>query len=108
MKQKQHRLAVQEAERLVARYQAGDTQAELAAAFRVHRQTVTSLLVRAGIPIRTRELPPEVVSEAAELYQAGWSLLQVGQKLGVDAKTVSRSFRARGLPVRPRNGWDQR
>jgi hypothetical protein len=71
----------------------------------VYRTTVTGLPVRAGVDLRQRGLMEHEIAEAATLYGAGWSLLQVGQRFGVDARTVADTFRRHGLPVRARKGW---
>jgi len=42
---------------------------------------------------------------AADLYAAGHSLAEVGQRFGVDTSTVANRFRRAGLPIRARRGW---
>ncbi|MDQ5827449.1 MAG: hypothetical protein M3441_25125 [Chloroflexota bacterium] len=106
-KQVQRRLSEADTSRLAAQYRAGQTQRVLAKRFGVHRTTVTSLLVRAGVNLRQRGLTEDEIAEAAALYEAGWSLLRVGERFGVDARTVSDTFRRHGLPVRARKGWPE-
>lgn len=70
---------------LIASYQAGATVYEVAAQFGIARQTVSGILKRHGVPLRRQGLTPEQIDQAARLYQGGWSLARVGDRLGVDA-----------------------
>jgi hypothetical protein len=54
---------------------------------------------------RQQCLSPDVLSDAAALYEQGWSLDRIGHKFGCDAETMVRTFQRRGIPMRPRNGW---
>lgn len=109
-KQVQHRLKADEVAELVRRYQAGETAELLAAAFQIHRTTVTSHLQRHGIQRRgggRRVLAPDDVQAAAELYEAGQSLATIAQQFDVHHTTVAKELRQAGVEIRPRRGLDQ-
>ena len=54
---------------------------------------------------RKRVLTAEQAAEAVVLYQSGHSLMTVGMRLGVDAKTISRELARAGVQLRARPGW---
>ncbi|MFV9455895.1 helix-turn-helix domain-containing protein [Rhodococcus sp. NM-2] len=62
-RQIQRRLNTDEVTRLVERYQTGALIKELASEFGVNRQTVSKLLVRAGVPLRQRGLNASQVAD---------------------------------------------
>jgi DNA-directed RNA polymerase specialized sigma24 family protein len=84
------RLRPDETERLVAGYVAGATVYELAAEFSVDRKTVSRILHRERVPMRMTGLSVEQIEEAQKLYGDGWSLVQIGERMRVDARTVHR------------------
>lgn len=90
--------------RLVADYLAGQTTYELAAAYNVHRHTVTRHLRKAGIRLRLDGLTAEQVDEAVQLYTQGWSLARVASRLGVTADTVRARLLERGIRTRDSHG----
>ena len=73
---------------LVDGYLAGATVYELAARFGIHRVTVSTHLHRQGITLRRQGLDTEGIAHAVHLYQEGWSVARVGERLGVDGSTV--------------------
>lgn len=101
----QRRLRPHEVAELVAAYVAGATTRELADRFGIHRDTVSTHLDRAGVPIRTRcGLSPGDVDEAARLYQEGWSGARLAKKFGVSDHTIRATLRNVGVRIRPRRG----
>ncbi|MBL8777322.1 MAG: helix-turn-helix domain-containing protein [Acidimicrobiales bacterium] len=107
-KQVQRRLTTDEVAELVRRYQAGETADLLAAAFQIHRTTVTSHLERNGIQRRgggRRVLAADDVQVAAELYEGGQSLASIGRQFDVHHTTVANELRQAGVEIRPRRGW---
>ncbi|MGH3517628.1 MAG: helix-turn-helix domain-containing protein [Haloechinothrix sp.] len=72
---------------------------ELGARFGIDRRTVSTILLRHGLPMRRRGLSPDQVDTAIHLYNRGWSLARVGQHLGVDHTTVLSKLRERGIPT---------
>lgn len=61
-------------------------------------------LASRGIDTRLPALQPDEVLAAADLYQTGWSLVRIAQKLGTSENTVWRKLRAAGVQMRPRKG----
>jgi hypothetical protein len=50
--------------------------------------------------MRRRGLSPGEVDDAIHLYNLGWPLARVGQRLGADHTTVLTKLRERGVPTR--------
>jgi lambda repressor-like predicted transcriptional regulator len=86
-RQVQRRLSEADAYKLVAAYRQGAGVKELAKHFGIHRDTVSEVLKRAGVVRRTVGLSTPDITTAAELYRAGWSLVRLGEKFGVDGTT---------------------
>jgi hypothetical protein len=51
-----------------------------------------------------RKLTGRQVAGAAELYERGASLGELGEHFGVDPQTINRELQAAGVRVRPRRG----
>lgn len=103
----QRRLSPAEIGDLIQAYRAGSSINELAIRYRIHRTTVAGHLDRNHIP-RHREQSAwddGTLSEAAELYATGRSLVDVADRYGIDAQTVANRFRRAGVSIRPRRGW---
>jgi DNA invertase Pin-like site-specific DNA recombinase len=49
-------------------------------------------------------MSPEQIDEAVRLYQDGWSLARIGERMGVNDMTVWRRLQERGVRMRPRQG----
>lgn len=80
---------------------------ELGERFGIARQTVCRYLHRHHVPMRMRGLSPEQVDEAVRLYQAGWSLARIGNRMGVDDMTVLHRLRERGVQTRNPQGRER-
>jgi hypothetical protein len=78
--------------------------ADLAKDHCLQRKSVSALLRRAGVPIRARRLPSEaVIKEAIRLYEQGWSLARIGDRLEFDHQTIRRHLMLRGVVMRSPN-----
>jgi transposase len=99
-RQAQKRCCKTETAELVAAYRTGAKQSELAERFGIRRGTVRDILVREGVAIRPRNLSTEVLAEAVLLYESGWSVAKIGDKLGRDGTTVWRGLQAMGVSLR--------
>lgn len=106
-KQIHRRLKPAEIERLMAWYQAGSTIYQLAEQFHIHRDTVSKILERAGIPRRNRPLTASQIEQAAALYETGLSLESIGTELGCAGSTVWHAFQKAGIPMRDQHGRNQ-
>jgi hypothetical protein len=85
---------------MVVGYQDGLTVYELAQRFRIHRNILSELLERRGVPRRYRSLSPAEIQKAIKQYSSGDSLATVGRSLGCDANTVRLALIAAGIPRR--------
>ena len=52
--------------------------------------TVTALLRRHGVELRTADLSSDLAGDAARLYRGGGSLARLGEKVAFDEMTVRR------------------
>jgi DNA-binding CsgD family transcriptional regulator len=104
-RQAQVRLSADEIAELVAAYEAGATQQELATQFQIHRGTVAAHLDRAGITNRRGAMTPEQVTDAIDLYTQGWSLASIGNHFGLYPTSIYYWLKKEGLLLRPRAGW---
>jgi hypothetical protein len=104
LRQVQHRLRSDEVEELLTRYRTGGKLGELATVFGVHRDTVSEILDRQGVPRRQRGIPLELVEEAIAAYRSGSSLATIGAEMSVDPGTVALTLRKAGVPLRRRRG----
>lgn len=98
------RLTASQLQELVNRYRRGETTYELAQHFGVHRHTVSAHLHRSGATMRRQGIDASGSLEAARLYSSGWSLARIGERLGVDPKTVSARLKDVGVPIRDSHG----
>ena len=64
-------------------------------------------LHRQGITVRRQGLDPEGIAHAVRLYQEGWSVARVGERLGVDGGTVWTALRTQGITMRDTHGREQ-
>lgn len=106
----QRRLSPADVHELIAAYQAGATISQLAADLGVHRTTVAVHLDRHQVPRHHEQTAwdDSTLDEAAELYAAGLSLIDVADRFGIDPQTVANRFRRAGVAVRQRRGWSSR
>ncbi|MEC3979660.1 helix-turn-helix domain-containing protein [Amycolatopsis sp. H20-H5] len=89
---------------LIAGYQAGATVYELGDRFGIDRRTVSEILHRNEVLMRRRGLSTEQVDEAARLYEGGWSLVRIGERMAVDPTTVLNRLRECGVRTRDVHG----
>jgi hypothetical protein len=96
--QKQTRLTDSQRSELVRRYSEGESANALAAEFDIDRRTATRIIRLSGSAVRYRVAVD--LETARELYEAGQSLMKVGEALGVSAWTLLNVFRRAGVPTR--------
>ena len=94
-------------ERLIAYYRAGTTVYTLGSQFGIDRRTVGAILKRHGVQTRWQRLSPARIDEAVELYESGWSLARIAERVGVTPTTVHRRLRDRGVRMRDTRGRTQ-
>jgi DNA invertase Pin-like site-specific DNA recombinase len=76
--------------RLIEGYTDGRTVYELGREFGIHRTTVSVILKRNGVALRTRGLDESLRPQIARLREEGWSYCRLGPHFGVDPATVKR------------------
>ncbi|MDT0307556.1 hypothetical protein RM780_11350 [Streptomyces sp. DSM 44917] len=91
-------------QKLIAGYRGGATVYELGREFGVSRQTVSTILHRHGIEMRMGRLAAEAIDEAVRLYESGWSLARIGDRLGASVGTVRNRLLERGVTMRDSHG----
>jgi DNA-directed RNA polymerase specialized sigma24 family protein len=106
-KQVQRRLKTTEIVELVAHYQAGTKVKDLAARYRINRNTVIGHINRAGVRRHYPALVSEEIMEAAQLYRSGWSLAAIGGHFGVNASTVRTALLRVGVAMRDCQGQER-
>ena len=100
-------LESQQVQELISGYQAGATVYQLGEQFGVDRRTVSAILHRHGVPMRSRGLSPDQIDEAAQFYREGWPLARIGKRMGVDPTTVLARLRERGVRMRDTQGRER-
>jgi hypothetical protein len=104
-KQFQNRLSSAESQALVTAYLAGGSVYGLADQFHVHRNTVSRILEKEGVPRRYRLLQGDTLKSAITSYQRGQSLAMIGQEQGISLDTVRAALTNAGVRLRPRPVW---
>jgi lambda repressor-like predicted transcriptional regulator len=67
----------------------------------MHRQTVSAHLHREGIALCSRvRMTPRLLTRATELYEAGWSTVQIGKELGLGTSTVGKALKRAEVRMR--------
>lgn len=87
-------------------YEAGMSTTELGAKYGRHPNTINHLLHRNGVQMRparsAMRVPDERVQAMREMYEAGASLREVGDKYGCSDNAVRMLFERRGIKRRPK------
>jgi hypothetical protein len=89
-------------------YRAGGTVYQLGEQFGIDRRTVGAILKRNGVVTRGGGLSPTQIDEAVELYESGWSLARIAERVGVTPTTVHRRLRDPGVRMRAPCGREVR
>lgn len=100
----QRRLTAEQVTQLVGEYQAGRRVKDLAASWRVHRDTISRLLRDAGVEPRFEGITAVQVSEAVQLYEDGWSIRRLAAQYDRSYELVRRALLRAGVELRPPNG----
>ncbi len=93
-------LSAEQSEEMAADYQAGVLVKELAAKYKISRETVSKHLRRRGIALRPVGLDEQQIKEAVRLYEQGDSLATIGERMGVTAHTVRSRLVEVGVRMR--------
>ena len=86
-------------------YTQGHSLIEIATAYGVQHNTVSTRLKAIGVEVLRRgrhaSLGSERMSEAVELYGQGWTAGQMAERFGYGAKAVKKMLRRNGVRLRP-------
>ncbi|MDO8645372.1 MAG: helix-turn-helix domain-containing protein [Candidatus Planktophila sp.] len=104
IRQRQRRLSEAQALLMADKYQAGATVYQLAQEFGISRQTVSGRLKKVGAKMRGRSPDNELIDSMVGLYESGYSLAAVGNRVGTSPRTVHRYNRLRGVQMRDSHG----
>jgi len=109
--QPQRRLSEAELAEMIGVYRSGKTAFEAAKLFGIHRQTVTRLLVKHGIPLHPRAtIDAKLLAELTWHYERGKSTVELGRKYNLAASSVGKALKKSGVQLRPPkfNRWAAR
>lgn len=102
----EHKVPVATQREMVALYATGKSLRAVAAELHWSKTTVKNVLISNGVSLRLRgggpprKLTDEEIYAAAELYQAGLSLNEVGRRMGLYDTAVMRRLKHAGIPTR--------
>ncbi len=68
------------------------------------REAMWSLLKEEGVTMRYRSWLPHQIAKVVDLYEAGNSIYDVADKLGIPKATVGRTLKRAGVQMRLRGG----
>jgi len=57
--------------------------------------------------MRRRGLAPHQIDEAVRLYEGGWSLARIGERMGINPTTVLTKLQGRGVRMRDTQGRER-
>jgi lambda repressor-like predicted transcriptional regulator len=103
-RQIRRRLNADQIKDLCAEYNAGTSARELGIKYGISKTSAQRLLHDNGITMRFQGLSEEEVARAAELYESGQSLVQVGKNRGLEPTSVHDALRRAGVQMRDVHG----
>jgi DNA-directed RNA polymerase specialized sigma subunit len=104
IRQRQRRLNEAKALLMANKFQDGATVYQLAQEFGISRHTVSERLKKAGVTMRQQSPGSELIDSMVEIYEAGLTLAEVGERVGTSPGTVHRYIRIHGLQTRDSHG----
>jgi hypothetical protein len=95
----------EEIDQIIAKYQSGVSTNQLMTEHHLAKRTISALLKANGVQLRRQGLTDKQAMEAADLYQAGYSLARIAHHFDdISPTTVLRVLRKRGILIRSRSG----
>lgn len=73
---------------------------EVAEHFSVYRTTVAAHLKRRSVPVRCGKLTETDLAQIGDLYEQGFTLLEIGMRFGLGQDTARRAVIAAGATIR--------
>jgi DNA-binding NarL/FixJ family response regulator len=104
IRQLQKRLTPEEGMLAAQRYEAGAPVDDLAVEFGCHPTTMRSAVKANGVSMRFTKTTPDQTDEAVRLYRSGLSMVKVGDRLGLSARTIFNIMRERRVETRDAHG----
>jgi DNA-directed RNA polymerase specialized sigma24 family protein len=80
---------------------------QLAKKHGISKTAVLGLLRSAGVTIRHQPLTSDQVAEAIRLYQSGWSMARIADRIGRDDSLVHKTLHRAGVPTRDPHGRER-
>ena len=93
------RLAPRVVEELTTRYAAGEAIRALSREYGVSRSGLCQLLLRDGVALRRQGITPEDADEAVRLYQDGFTIRQVVDRVGHSYGTIRKVLHQHGVAL---------
>lgn len=103
-KRKWTRLSSEARAEVVQRYESGEPTTALAKSFKVSKSTILGILTTANVKMRRQPLTSKEVREATRLYEQGFSLSQIVDRMGLKQDTIRLALKVAGVKLRPPNG----
>lgn len=85
-------------------YRSGESSTKLARRFGIGKSSVLCILRQQGVEIRHQSMTPSEIEDAIKLYEAGDSLLTVGQSFGRRASAIQDLLIRAGVARRTTSG----
>jgi hypothetical protein len=89
---------------IVASYEAGTPSTQLIEQYRLGKGTVLRLLREEGVTVRRQPLTDAEVREALALYESGWSMARIGDKLARQHTVIRDVLDRTGVQRRDSHG----
>ncbi|WP_209921931.1 Hin recombinase [Rhodococcus qingshengii] len=100
--QPQRRLSEAELTAMIGVYRSGKTALQVAKLFGIHRQTVTRLLVKHGVPLYPRAtIDAKLLAELTWHYERGKSTVELGRRYNLAASSVGNALKKSGVQAAP-------
>ncbi|MFC5265879.1 helix-turn-helix domain-containing protein [Kribbella qitaiheensis] len=89
---------------IIVEYEAGASSAAIGSMFSLSKKSVVKVLREAGINVRYPRMTESELRRATMLYNDGYSLVEVGRRLGRDHSTIYKAMKRAGMKMRDSHG----
>jgi hypothetical protein len=90
--------------RIADEYRAGVSPPLIGSRYGISRNSVMDIVANLGVPRRRRNMQLDQVAEVVDLYQAGWSLARIDERIDFDPTTIRNRLLAEGIAMRNSHG----
>jgi hypothetical protein len=98
------RLSPEIIQQLIHDYEAGQSTPALMTTYGLGKGAVLRLLEEAGVQRRGQGQKNIQLEEAIQLYEQGWSLVNLAVRYDCNGETVRQALMGAGVKLRPRSG----